>query len=120
MLTNYLGGLNIAGGKLKATTLWSLPNTGATNESGFTAIPSGYRYDFGVDVFNSINYDCSWWSLSEYDINGAKVGFSDDTIDTLNHVEKYMKNELSLVYDTEFYVIDTSNPTLVGGIKKKI
>ena len=56
----------------------------------------------------------------QYDINGAKVGFSDDTIDTLNHVEKYMKNELSLVYDTDFYVIDTSNPTLVGGIKKKI
>lgn len=92
LLTNYLGGLNIAGGKLKATTLWSLPNTGATNESGFTAIPSGYRYDFGVDVFNSINYDCSWWSLSEYDINGAwarSLDFLDNSMLRYHGGKKY-------------------------------
>lgn len=41
-----LGGNNIAGGKLKSTgtDLWQAPNTGATNESGFTALPAG-EYD---------------------------------------------------------------------------
>lgn len=40
-----LGGLNIAGGLLKETGLshWSTPNTGATNSTGFTALPSGAR-----------------------------------------------------------------------------
>jgi uncharacterized protein (TIGR02145 family) len=40
-LTTYLGGEAVAGGKMKATTLWSSPNTGATNSSGFTGLPAG-------------------------------------------------------------------------------
>jgi len=37
VLTDYLGGEDIAGGKMKETGLghWNSPNTGATNESGF-------------------------------------------------------------------------------------
>jgi uncharacterized protein (TIGR02145 family) len=46
ILTDFLGGLNTAGGKMKeaGTAHWKSPNTGATNESGFTAIPAGLRY----------------------------------------------------------------------------
>lgn len=46
LLTNYLGGDTVAGGKMKETgTLhWTTPNTGATNESGFTGLPGGYIY----------------------------------------------------------------------------
>ncbi len=61
-LTDYLGGESIAGGKLKetGTTHWTSPNTGATNESGFTALPGGHRYWDGT--FDVIGMSCSWWS----------------------------------------------------------
>lgn len=57
-LIEYLGGVAVAGGKMKETGIehWDSPNTGATNESGFTALPSGYRvldghfYDMGSNV----------------------------------------------------------------------
>ena len=46
LLTNFLGGVNLAGGKLKeeGTAHWNPPNTGANNWSGFTALAGGYRY----------------------------------------------------------------------------
>jgi uncharacterized protein (TIGR02145 family) len=49
LLLNFLGGFNTAGGKMKATGLthWSTPNTGATNNSGFTGLPGGYRNSNG-------------------------------------------------------------------------
>lgn len=48
-LVSSLGGTDIAGGKMKeaGTAHWESPNTGATNESGFTAVGSGYRYNDG-------------------------------------------------------------------------
>ncbi len=66
VLTTFLGGENIAGGKLKETgnTHWQNPNTGATNESGFTALPGGYR--LGNGSFYDIGNYSSWWSSSEY------------------------------------------------------
>ena len=66
-LINCLGGEAVAGGKMKeaGTGLWLTPNTGATNESGFTGLPGGYRGFNGS--FNSISRNCYWWSSSEYD-----------------------------------------------------
>ncbi|MBU0766074.1 MAG: hypothetical protein KJ607_14720, partial [Bacteroidetes bacterium] len=66
-LTNYLGGESVAGGKLKetGTTHWSIPNTGATNESGFTGLPGGYRNYSNGSFSNSGNYGY-WWSATEY------------------------------------------------------
>jgi len=58
-LATFLGGLLVAGGKMKevGTTNWSAPNTGATNSSGFTALPGGYRSGLGnfLDIGNNIN-----------------------------------------------------------------
>jgi uncharacterized protein (TIGR02145 family) len=64
-LTDYLGGTSDAGGKLKetGTTHWNSPNTGATNETGFTALPGGYRsYDGTFLNFGIYGY---WWSATE-------------------------------------------------------
>jgi uncharacterized protein (TIGR02145 family) len=65
-LTDYLGGESLAGGKLKetGTTHWDNPNTGTTNESGFTGLPGGYRY--GNGTFHYIGSDGYWWSSTEY------------------------------------------------------
>jgi len=65
-LTTNLGGESVAGGKLKetSTTHWQSPNTGATNETGFTALPSGYRSSSGT--YNYIGLNGYWWSSSEY------------------------------------------------------
>jgi uncharacterized protein (TIGR02145 family) len=45
ILGDYLGGDNVAGGKMKetGTSHWPYPNMEATNESGFTALPGGER-----------------------------------------------------------------------------
>ncbi len=47
-LENYLGGSSVAGGKMKATTLWASPNTGVTNESGFSGLPSRHSLPNGT------------------------------------------------------------------------
>ena len=63
-LTTYLGE-SVAGGKLKeaGTTHWASPNTGATNETGYTALPGGYRCSCAA--FYSIGYFGFWWSATE-------------------------------------------------------
>jgi uncharacterized protein (TIGR02145 family) len=62
ILTNYLGGEGSAGGKLKekGTSFWVGPNTGATNESGFTALPGGLRYHDGS--FHDFGFSGYWWT----------------------------------------------------------
>ncbi|MBL7903915.1 MAG: fibrobacter succinogenes major paralogous domain-containing protein [Bacteroidales bacterium] len=59
-----LGGANVAGGKLKATSpLWIAPNTDATNSTGFSALPGGERRPWGA--FNSKNESGNFWSSAE-------------------------------------------------------
>lgn len=70
-LTDYLGGQSVAGGKLKetGTAHWISPNTGATNETGFTALPGGHRIHNGT--FGSIGSHGYWWSVTESYTNDA-------------------------------------------------
>jgi len=74
-LTDYLGGTSDAGGKLKetGTTHWNSPNTGATNETGFTALPGGYRSSSGT--FSNIGNYGYWWSATEYSTDYAWYRF---------------------------------------------
>jgi uncharacterized protein (TIGR02145 family) len=68
-LTNNLGGSSVAGGKMKTTMGWTAPNTGATNESGFTGLPGGYR-SFNGGYSGVGDYDICW-SSSEDDSSFA-------------------------------------------------
>lgn len=76
ILTNFLGGANVAGGKMKTTGtieagtgLWLSPNYGATNLSGFSALPGGYRHYFGY--CDNLNYMAYFFSSSEQSTNYA-------------------------------------------------
>ncbi len=62
-----MGGENIAGGKLKeaGTAYWLNPNTDATNESGFTALPGGARYVDGT--FVNLGSNGGWWTSTTND-----------------------------------------------------
>ena len=70
-LTTYLDGKIYAGDNLKeeGTTHWINPNTGATNATGFTALPGGYRDNGGT--FNGIGSLFIWWSSIEYSAANA-------------------------------------------------
>ena len=64
-LTDFTGGLSVAGGKLKetGTTHWLTPNTGATNDYGFTNLPAGYHNNDGNFHFQtSLSYT---WSSTQ-------------------------------------------------------
>lgn len=56
------------GGKLKetGTTYWNSPNTGATNTSGFTALPGGNRYDYGA--FFNVGSSALFWTATDYSV----------------------------------------------------
>jgi uncharacterized protein (TIGR02145 family) len=71
ILTNNLGGEIGVGGKMKSQGLeyWTSPNTGASNESGFTTLPSGFRNHDGL--FTSIGYGNFFWSTTEYNNTNA-------------------------------------------------
>jgi len=66
ILTTFLGGEDVAGGKMKSDlALWLLPNTAATNESGFDGLPGGFRYGDGAFDGVGVGNLGFWWSSSE-------------------------------------------------------
>jgi uncharacterized protein (TIGR02145 family) len=70
-LISYLGGDLTHGGKLKSigTSYWYSPNSDATNVSGFSALPGGYRDNDGS--FYTIRNYAFFWSATEYGNNDA-------------------------------------------------
>jgi uncharacterized protein (TIGR02145 family) len=79
ILVDYLGGDSLAGGKIRSTGtieggdgLWTSPNAdeGATNESGFSALPGGYRTS-DLGTFNSVGRMAFFWSSTESHISHA-------------------------------------------------
>ena len=66
VVTDFLGGESIAGGKMKetGTNHWTSPNTGTTNTSGFTGLPGGYYFNYSSQFTNILDFGY-WWSSSE-------------------------------------------------------
>jgi len=77
-MIDTLGGSGIAGGKMKTTGtieegdgLWNEPNTGATNESGFSAIPGGSRYHNHPCGYSGMGSSCYFWATDESSVYRA-------------------------------------------------
>lgn len=80
-----------AGGRMKSigTTLWAAPNTGATNESGFSALPGGIRSEQGS--FGGLNQAANFWSstqVTEYGAWSRVLTFTNATVSRNDHGKK--------------------------------
>lgn len=77
-LINYLGGTAAAGGKMKEVGYghWFEPNIGATNESGFTALPGGMHSP--GQAYQGLGYSGKFWSSTQYppDLRAGSFGLS--------------------------------------------
>ena len=97
-LADYLGGDDIAGGKLKETgiTHWIHPNTGANNESGFSALPGSSRHNADGNFHNDIGYSGYWWSSTRFSntIAWTRSIFYNEY--RLNRVKDHMKSGFSV------------------------
>jgi uncharacterized protein (TIGR02145 family) len=94
ILTTYLGGGSVAGGKMKVTgtTYWESPNTGATNESGFSALPGRFRT--GDGRFASIEISAFFWSATEdpsgyNDLDERYLAFHRGLLNSAGNVYRY-------------------------------
>ena len=95
ILESFLGGPNIAGGKLKETGTinWINPNAGANNEIGFTALPSGGRALMGI--FEGIGIRSVLWTSTEKNIPG--------TNSTVFALSRTMVSNNSIIYSSVIY-----------------
>jgi uncharacterized protein (TIGR02145 family) len=102
VMIDSLGGAAVAGGKLKAVTLWNSPNVGATNSSGFNALPGGLRYPFLQ--FNHKGQWGLWWSSTPSQMSpdlGHFVRLSDESQEVFgpNPFEKQYGYSIRLIWN---------------------
>jgi uncharacterized protein (TIGR02145 family) len=103
ILMNFLGGYTEAGGKLKekGLTHWLSPNYGASNISGFTARPGGWRnYDYGI--FLDIGKFGYWWAaspVSEISSFSFGMGCADSGLEMYPGMENHSGNSVRCIKD---------------------
>ena len=82
LVEQFLGGASPGGGKLKETLFahWTSPNTGATDEYHFTALPGGWRTDAGT--FQYIGNYGYWWTSTSFSPNAwsRHIQFDSDRV----------------------------------------
>lgn len=69
-MSTFLGGEEIAGGKMKTTDLWAAPNVGATNSSGFSGRPGG---SLNGTFFGYMSRAGSFWTSTPFDDSNARM-----------------------------------------------
>lgn len=97
ILVDYLGGESVAGGKLKevGTIHWLVPNPGATNESGFTALPGGARSPDGS--YGSLYDGGFYWSSTAYSSTFAWCRvLTINGVDAIYRNSTYKRNGMSV------------------------
>ena len=98
-LTNYLGGESVAGGKLKEIefTHWISPNSNATNEKGFTALPGGEWVTIGDRSLSMMmGRGGYWWSATDKSTLDAWLWFIYYNRRDLSGVPNSMKDGFSV------------------------
>jgi uncharacterized protein (TIGR02145 family) len=73
-----------AGSKLKAPYYWNSPNTGATNSSGFSGVPGGYRNPEGD--FYYLGLYGKWWTNTGFDVRARMLGLTHDNAGLWNSI----------------------------------
>jgi len=84
-LISFLGGPGIAGGKLKesGTTHWNLPNSHATNESNFTALPGGMKHS--DEMYYNKGENAYFWSSTSYGTSDATYRKLDNDRESISY-----------------------------------
>ncbi len=92
-----------AGGHLKDTTRWEVPNTGATNKYGFTAIPGGYRSTLLSNNFNGRNDYAYYWYSEESNATDSDIRYLAYHTAQINknHSEKEYGFSVRCIWDFE-------------------
>ncbi|MBU1718147.1 MAG: hypothetical protein KKA07_03645, partial [Bacteroidetes bacterium] len=94
-MIDFFGGTTVAGGKLKATAYWNSPNTGATNESGFTILPAGFK-SYNNATFDHLGYNAYLWSSTQYSSSNANYCYLGNTSEQIQKVQYVKTYGLSL------------------------
>jgi uncharacterized protein (TIGR02145 family) len=88
-LFNFFGGVQVAGAQLKSIIGWLAPNNGASNSSGFTGLPGGFRNENGS--FLDVGYSGHWWCFDEFDTYSARNRFLYNYFDGVFNNNYYYK-----------------------------
>lgn len=104
----YLGGEAVAGGKSKAiSSSWSSPNTGATNESGFTALPGGARFRQYTSAGYYSHYSgvgkYGYWWCSDSEDKGSNSYIDPNSPNSYRYTE-YDSSEFTYLVNPEIQV----------------
>ena len=106
---------NNAGGPLKEVQFchWDAPNTAATNSSGFTGLPGGFRETLS-GVFGGINEGGTWWSSTDEIVGPDAFAFSLYNNQTWAYRNDWNQNHgysVRLIKDTGTTTTTTLAPT---------
>ena len=110
---SFLNGSTVAGGKLKATTLWTAPNTGASNSSGFSGLPGGQRLETGV--YQGLGTEAGFWTVYDLESNGTRYQLSNTSASTTSSMANAKSGQsVRCVKDDATGAIPVINNTYTG------